>query len=45
MVVETRMMNCIMCPLGCEMTVIIEDEAVTGVTGNICPAQGPVCPR
>lgn len=40
MAVETRMMNCIMCPLGCEMTVIIEDGAVTGVTGNICP-RGP----
>lgn len=40
MAVETRMMNCIMCPLGCEMTVTIEDGAVTGVTGNTCP-RGP----
>lgn len=40
MAVETRIMNCIMCPLGCEMTVTIEDGAVTGVTGNICP-RGP----
>ena len=40
MAVETRIMNCIMCPLGCEMTVTIEDGAVTGVTGNTCP-RGP----
>ncbi|MCD7875205.1 MAG: DUF1667 domain-containing protein [Acidaminococcaceae bacterium] len=40
MAVETRIMNCIMCPLGCEMTVTIEDDAVTGVTGNTCP-RGP----
>lgn len=40
MAVETRMMNCIMCPLGCEMTVTIEDGAVTSVTGNTCP-RGP----
>lgn len=32
MAVETRIMNCIMCPLGCEMTVTIEDGAVTSVT-------------
>ena len=37
MAVETRIMNCIMCPLGCEMTVTIEDGAVTSVTGNTCP--------
>ena len=40
MAVETRIMNCIMCPLGCEMTVTIEDGAITGVTGNTCP-RGP----
>ncbi|WP_455652230.1 DUF1667 domain-containing protein [Phascolarctobacterium sp.] len=40
MAVETRIMNCIMCPLGCEMTVTIENGAVTGVTGNTCP-RGP----
>ena len=39
MAVETRIMNCIMCPLGCEMTVTIEDGAVTSVTGNTC--RGP----
>ena len=39
MAVETRIMNCIMC-LGVEMTVTIEDGAVTSVTGNTCP-RGP----
>lgn len=34
---EQRVMNCIMCPMGCEMTVTIEDGKVTGVTGNTCP--------
>lgn len=33
-------MNCIMCPMGCEMTVTIENGAVTSVTGNTCP-RGP----
>lgn len=37
MAVENRVMNCIMCPLGCEMTVTIEDGAFAGVTGNTCP--------
>lgn len=37
MAVETRIMNCIMCPLGCELTVTIEDGAVTDVKGNTCP--------
>ncbi len=37
MAVETRVMNCIMCPMGCELTVTIEDGAVTNVTGNTCP--------
>jgi CxxC motif-containing protein len=37
MAVETRIMNCIMCPLGCEMTVTVEDGAVTDVKGNTCP--------
>ena len=39
MAVETRIMNCIMC-LVVEMTVTIEDGAVTSVTGNTCP-RGP----
>lgn len=37
MAVETLVMNCIMCPMGCEMTVTIENGAVTNVTGNTCP--------
>ena len=37
MAVETRVMNCIMCPMGCELTVTIENGAVTNVTGNTCP--------
>lgn len=37
MAVETRIMNCIMCPLGCELTVTIEDGAVIDVKGNTCP--------
>lgn len=37
---ETRIMNCIMCPMGCEMTVTIEDGKVTNVIGNTCP-RGP----
>ncbi len=37
MAVETRIMNCIMCPLGCEMTVTIEEGAVVDVKGNTCP--------
>ncbi len=37
MAVETRVMNCIMCPMGCELTVTVEDGAVTNVTGNTCP--------
>ena len=34
---ETCVMNCIMCPMGCEMTVIIEDGKVVDVKGNTCP--------
>lgn len=37
MAVETKIMNCIMCPLGCEMTVTLEDGAFLSVTGNTCP--------
>ncbi len=34
---ETKIMNCIMCPMGCEMTVTIENGTVTSVKGNTCP--------
>ena len=34
---ETKVMNCIMCPMGCEMTVMLENGKFAGVTGNSCP--------
>ena len=34
---ETKVMNCIMCPMGCEMTVTLEEGKFAGVTGNSCP--------
>ena len=34
---ETKIMNCIMCPMGCEMTVTLENGKFAGVTGNSCP--------
>ena len=37
MAVEKKTLNCIMCPMGCELTVTIEDGNVTEVTGNTCP--------
>ncbi len=37
MAVETRVMNCIMCPMGCEMTVTTDNGAFVSVTGNTCP--------
>lgn len=37
MSVETKVMNCIMCPMGCEMTVTLEDGKFASVTGNTCP--------
>ena len=32
-----RKLTCIICPLGCELTVQTEAEKVTSVTGNTCP--------
>ena len=32
-----RKLTCIVCPLGCEMTVQTEDKKVLSVTGNTCP--------
>lgn len=32
-----RKLTCIVCPLGCEMTVQTEDKKVLAVTGNTCP--------
>lgn len=37
MAVETKVMNCIMCPMGCEMTVTLEDGKFASVIGNTCP--------
>ena len=34
---EKRELICIGCPLGCMLTVEMEDGAVTNVTGNTCP--------
>ena len=34
---ETKVMNCIMCPIGCEMTVTLENGKFVSVTGNSCP--------
>lgn len=32
-----RKLTCIICPLGCELTVQTEDKKVILVTGNTCP--------
>ena len=34
---NTRELTCIGCPLGCQITVTMEDGNVTAVTGNTCP--------
>ena len=34
---ETRDLICIGCPLGCPLTVTIENGEVTAVSGNTCP--------
>ena len=34
---ETRELICIGCPLGCPLTVTVENNEVTSVTGNTCP--------
>lgn len=34
---ETKELNCINCPMGCLLTVTLEDGAITQVTGNTCP--------
>ena len=33
----TRNLTCIGCPLGCSLTVTMENDLVTSVTGNTCP--------
>ena len=37
MATETRELICINCPMGCPLTVTLEDGQVTSVTGNTCP--------
>ncbi len=37
MSVETKQLNCIMCPMGCLLTVTLTDGKVTAVSGNTCP--------
>lgn len=37
MAAEKRVFNCIMCPLGCELTAEIEDGVVLNVKENQCP--------
>lgn len=34
---EQHMITCINCPVGCRMTVTVEDGVVTKVEGNTCP--------
>jgi len=34
---ETKTMNCIMCPMGCELTVTLDKGKFVSVTGNTCP--------
>ena len=33
----TRNMTCIVCPMGCQLTVELEDGVVKSVSGNTCP--------
>ena len=32
-----RMLTCIRCPLGCQLTVLVDDTGNVTVTGNTCP--------
>lgn len=32
-----RIITCIMCPVGCEMEVVCQENGPIGVTGNRCP--------
>ena len=35
--IEEKHLTCINCPLGCQLTVSLEDGRVTSVSGNTCP--------
>ncbi|MCH4054216.1 MAG: DUF1667 domain-containing protein [Atopobiaceae bacterium] len=37
MATETKSFTCVQCPMGCPLTVTLEDGVVKGVTGNTCP--------
>jgi len=37
MSVDKRVLTCIVCPRGCEMTATVTDGVVTEVVGNSCP--------
>lgn len=37
MATETKNFTCVQCPMGCPLTVTLEDGVVTNVTGNTCP--------
>lgn len=34
---ETRRLTCIVCPMGCQMEVALQDGVPVSVTGNTCP--------
>ncbi len=34
---EKRLLTCIQCPLGCQITVEYEGDKIESVTGNTCP--------
>lgn len=37
MIMETKHLICIRCPLGCSLTASLENGQVTSVSGNTCP--------
>ena len=37
MATQTRELTCIGCPMGCPLTVTLENDRVTAVAGNTCP--------
>jgi CxxC motif-containing protein len=34
---ETKTLNCITCPMGCEITATLVDGKITKISGNSCP--------
>lgn len=37
MTTETKSMHCIVCPLGCNLTITLKEGNITSVSGNSCP--------